>query len=125
MSSASEIAWKQRGTDQFIAANPITLILIPKVEVKTGAGGKVATDGPPRMPQALRLIDQATASGNVPGRFRAQDGQQRRATFMLLGSWDAVMAVGDHWTVNGKRYEITEMLPDNGYEQRGMVTYYG
>lgn len=125
MSAETEIAWKRRGTQQFIDANPYAVILIPTIEIKTAAGGKVSTDGSPRLPQILRLIDQATASGTVPGRFRAQDGQQRRATFMLLGPWDAEMSVGDHWTVDGKRYEITEVLPDNGYEQRGMVTYYG
>lgn len=126
MSVSSEIALKRRGTDQFIAANPVSLTLTPKVEMKTGAGGKVSGDGPARLPQTLRLIDQASSSGTMPGRIRAQDGQQRRATFMLLGPWDSLMAVGDHWTdVEGKRYEITELLPDNGYEKRGMVTCYG
>lgn len=126
MSVESELEWKQRGTVQFIAANPVTLVLIPSVETKTPAGGKVSTDGPARLPQVLRLIDQSTPAGSVPGLLRAQDGAQRQASHMLLGAHDSLMAVGDHWTgADGKRYQVKELLPFNGYEQRGMVVCYG
>jgi hypothetical protein len=32
-----------------------------------------------------------------------------------------VMAVGDTWKVGSTRYEIMELLPDNGYERRARV----
>jgi hypothetical protein len=125
MNLEQELAFNRHQTGDFIAANPITLILIPKVEARTAAGGKVSADGPARLPQTLRLIDQGSGSGSVPGPIRAADGLQRRATHMLLGMWDAVIQQGDHWTSGGKRYEVLEVLHDNGYEQRGKVICYG
>lgn len=121
MATAAELQIKRRQTLAFIAANPYAVTLIPRVEVRTGAGGRVGSDGPPRLPQTLRLIDQSSASGNSPGALRSQDGLQRKGTHMLLGPYDASMALGDHWTSGGKQYHISELLPDNGYEKRGMV----
>lgn len=109
------------GTAEFIAAAPVLIALRPKVETKTAAGGKVRENGASRAAQTFRLIPQNSASANNPGVVRNADGVQRKATHVLLGMPDAVMAVGDTWTVGSVRYEILEILPDNGYERRARV----
>jgi hypothetical protein len=124
--SSRELAVNRKNTKAFIDARPSTLALIPTTVVRTEAGGKRASDGPPRVAQVLRVIEQASAYGNSPGLLPTQDGQQRRVTYQLLGEFDAVMAVGDHWLdADGIRYEVRELLPYNGYERRARVVQYG
>jgi PKD repeat protein len=109
------------GTLDFIQANPITLALLPRVETRTAAAGKVRETGPARAAQTFRLVPQNTSSANSPGVVQTADGTQRKATHVLVGMPDAVMAVGDTWKVGSTRYEIMELLPDNGYERRARV----
>lgn len=126
MSVTAEQKAQRRNTAAFIAANAIQLELIPRVRVKT-ASGYSTTDGAPRAAQFFRLIDQSSIVGNIPGRLRSSEGEQRKITYQLLGYWDALWAVGDHWvdTATGARFEIDELLPDNGYERRAKVIRYG
>lgn len=125
MSTVAELRAKRRQTSAFIAAQPTTIALIPVSKAKTASGGVVTAQVTPRAEQTLRLIDQSTAGGNLPGILRAGDGQQRKITHQLLGAYDAVMAVGDFWMDGNARLEILELLPFNGYERRAMVTRYG
>lgn len=125
MSTDSELKLQRRNTTAFIAAHKLTLSLIPTVRTKTQSGGFASSDGTPRPAQTMRLIEQASAYGNNPGLLPAQDGQERRVTYQLLGEWDSDMEVGDHWEVAGVRYEVAELLPYNGYERRGRVIQYG
>jgi hypothetical protein len=126
MSRDSELAFHSRVTQLFIAANPSELVLTQAGMVKTASGGRVRSDGPTRPAQTFRLIDQSTSFGSTPGPVRTADGVSRRATHQLLGYRDAVFAVGDFWTGDdGRRYEIVEILPDNGYERRARVVAYG
>jgi hypothetical protein len=117
---------ERKVTQSFVGANSITLALIPVLKTKTGTG-HTTVDGTPRAVQTFRLIDQSTEIvGNTPGRLRSSDGQNRKITHMLLGFWDAAMEAGDYWLdASGARYEIDEMLPDNGYERRAKVIRYG
>jgi hypothetical protein len=101
------------------------LALIPVRATRTSSGGTSYLDLPPRAEQTLRLIEQASAYGNSPGLLQSQDGKQRRVTYQLLGQWDAEIGVRDHWTMEGIRYEVAEVLPYNGYERRGQVIQYG
>lgn len=115
----------QRGvTTRFIAANPSFIVLIPIVQTKTGDGYTTA-DGEARDEQIFRLVDQSTELGNLPGRLRSSNGQERKATHQLVGYFDAVFAAGDHWFDETGRYEVDEILPDNGYERRAKVIRYG
>jgi hypothetical protein len=125
MSLQSELETQRRLTDMFIAANPITLALYPAGWVGSPSGGRARSATTPRAAQRFRLIDQSSTAGNSPGPQRAGDGKQRAATHQLLGAYNAVMEIDDWWTAGGKRYEITELLPDNGYERRARVTCYG
>lgn len=126
MSVESELRNNRKNTSAFISAHPITLSLVPVESTRTPAGGITLTSAPPRAKQTFRLIDQSSTGGNNPGLIRAGDGAQRKVTHQLLGAYDAEMAVGDYWLdAAGVRYEIVEMLPDNGYERRGQVYRYG
>lgn len=125
MSAAIERAVQQKITRYFIEANPLKIVLVPQVSARTASGGVHKTDGTPRAAQRLRLIDQSSAAGNSPGLSRTTDGAERKATHQLLGETGALMAVDDYWLADGGRYVITEMLPDNGYETRALVTFHG
>lgn len=126
MSVATELRAQRRNTAAFIAANAIVLELLPRIRTKTGSG-YTTTYGDPRPAQFFRLIDLSSIVGNIPGRLRSSEGEQRKITHQLLGYWDCVMEVGDKWVdvVTGARYEIDELMPDNGYERRAKVIRYG
>lgn len=112
-------------THAFIAANPVDLVLIPRERQMTGTGANLV-DLPPRPAQTVRIIDQSSTSGPVPGTVVATDGKQRKVEYQLLGEWDATFGLMDYW-VDGKgiRWEVAELLPYNNYEQRGQVVRYG
>lgn len=120
-----ELRVNRRNTLAFIAANPSEIVLIPAVKVKTASGGTRIEDGTPRAPQTLRLIDQSGPASSNPGVQSALDGKQRLVIFQLLGPYDAVIEVGDHWFIGTTRYEVTDVLPFNGYEIRAQVVKYG
>lgn len=119
---SAELLVNRRNTKAFIWANPIAITLTPKVDTKTAAGGIVRSSTASRPAQVFRLIAQNSSVGNSPGPLRTADGEARKSTFQLLGEWDAVMQVNDWWTgLDGRRYEVVELLPSNGYEVRGRV----
>lgn len=126
MSVAAELRAQRRQTAGFIAANAMQLELLPRIRTKT-ASGYSTTYGDPRPAQYFRLVDQSTTFlGNVPGRLRSSEGEQRKITHQLVGYWDAQVEVGDKWVdALGARYEVDEILPDNGYERRAKVIRYG
>jgi hypothetical protein len=123
---AGELRYQKKNTAAFIAADLSMLALIPAIKTKT-ASGYTTEDGTPRRLQRFRLIDQSSSVvGNEPGRLRSSEGQQRKAVHQLLALPDVEWAVGDHWADEiGARYEIDELLPANGYEQRAKVIRYG
>ena len=125
MSTATEARVQRANTAAFIAANPISLELIPTTRTKTAAGGFLGSDGQRRVAQTFRLVEQTHTFGNAPGRLRTPDGTQERVDYMLVGAYDSVMEVGDYWTdADGVRFEILELMPFNGYERRGQVRKY-
>jgi hypothetical protein len=126
MSNETELRVNRVNTVRFIAARPTEVTLTPVEKVKTSSGGFRWEDRPDRDPQTFRIIDLNVPSGNSPGLLTAIDGKQLKVISQLLGPYDSVMAVGDHWTdENGKRCEIGELLPYNGYERRAQVIRYG
>jgi hypothetical protein len=51
---------------------------------------------------------------------------ERVADYTLLGSHDAIMAVGDTWTgADGRRYEIIATEDGHGYQTKGLVMAHG
>ena len=125
MSVSSELRIQRRVTLAFIRARPFSVTLVPLIAVKDSEG-YTETDGPPRAPQIMRLIDQTTQGfSNIPGKIRSAQGQERKVTHQLVGTYDSQMAVGDHWIDGNARFQIDEMLPENDYERRAQVVRYG
>lgn len=117
--TAAELATQRLLTNQFIAANPSVLTLIPRERVKTGSGVKW-DDQDPRPVQVGRLIDLSGTATLVTA-----DGRQRQQTFQLLLPWDGEVGLYDYWNDSeGIRHEVSDLLPDNGYERRATVVRY-
>ena len=120
--NTAELVVDRINTNAMIAANPVALTLIPRHTVRDGAGSRLIEDAP-RPLQIGRLLDQQnTASSPAPG----SDGPQRQDVFQLLLGWDGQVELYDYWVDNdGIRYEVTGILPYNGYEVRAEVTRFG
>lgn len=112
-----ELLIHRRNTEYFIAWNPYPVTLIPRERVKTSSGSKWV-DGSPRVVQTMRLIPQSETTPPVT----TADGKVRSITHVLLGRWDADMAIGDHWTDTiGSTFEIVDMSTPNGYELKALI----
>lgn len=120
--NTAELVVDRINTNAMIAARPVALTLIPRHTVRDGAGSRLIED-PPRLLQIGRLIDQQSAASQPsPG----NDGPQRKDTFQLLLPWDGEVELYDYWIGDdGIRYEVTGILPYNGYEVRAEVTRFG
>jgi hypothetical protein len=119
--SAAELAINRLNTQAFIAANPLMLELIPRVMHRTGSGSRWE-EKDPRPIQVARLIDQGP-DGDTQ---RGDDALQRKDRFQLLLPHDGIVELYDFWVdTSGIRYEVTGLLPSNGYERRAVVTRFG
>jgi hypothetical protein len=125
MSAASRVAAKlrinRRITEAFIAEAPIVVELIPVTRTRTLSGGYLEVDLEPRDPQTFCLVEN---NGQFrTGVQRTLVGEARVEEYMLLGTFDAEMAKGDHWTdaTTGREWKIDDVLSENGYERRGVV----
>lgn len=112
-----ELAIHRRNTEWFIAWNPYQVTLIPRVRQKTGSGSRWVDDSP-RLTQIMRLIPQSETTPPVT----TADGKVRSITHVLLGRWDADMAIGDHWVDTvGSTFEVIDISTPNGYEVKGLI----
>lgn len=117
--AGTEVTIQRLNTIAFIKANPLTIALVPHTKAKTANGGFTMLVGVPREEQIMRLIPQSTTAG-AP--LRATDGVERRWPYVLLGQHDAIMAIGDTFTLDGATYAIEYIWPENGYERRAGVS---
>lgn len=117
----SELTHQRRITTAFIATQPLTVQLIPQAKVKKPAGGFVWEDQPPRAPQTLRLIEP----GGMPPPVVTADGVERTVDFELLGEWDAVIGLWDHFVYDLRQWEVVQLLHFNGWERRAVVSRRG
>lgn len=114
---AIELAIHRRNTEYFIAWNPYQVTLIPRVRQKTGSGSKWV-DASPRVTQIMRLIPQSETTPPIT----TADGKTRSITHVLLGRWDADVAIGDHWTdTGGSTFEVIDLSTPNGYEVKALI----
>lgn len=119
------IAALRAGTVAFINQDPTVISLTPRVETKQASGASVWTDGTPREPQTFKLISQGfTAHGAK--RTVTLSGTERTIDYVLMGTWDAVVEVGDHWTDdNGRRFTVISLDDGHGYELKANVEAHG
>jgi len=120
-----ELKAQRAQTAAFIDANPSSIALIPKREVRSGTGSTWEAL-PPRAAQIFRIIDNSAATGPTPGTMIAADGAQRVVKCALIGQHDAEVGLWDSWVdSDGVKWEVAELMPRNGYSRRAMVVSYG
>lgn len=115
--SSAKLAINRKATAKFIADDPAAISLIYKIEQSRPGGAKAWIDGsPPRDPQDFKII---WPGGD--GIVVTAEGKTRRFDFIIVGKYDAIMAIGDHWTQgeSPQTYEIEYLFPYNGYEVKG------
>ncbi len=107
----------QRGlTAWFIGSNPTPVTLLARIREKQSNGGWKWIEQSPRPEQTVRLIDPGPTPVVV-----TLVGIEREIVYLLVAAWDAVVGVGDKFTVDGDDLEVVQMLHFNGYEVRAQV----
>jgi len=105
-------------TRAFINDDPQTIVLYRQTKIKKPGGGH---DFPkiPLPPQTFRFINQGTGSGISTG---LDDGTARSFDYVLVGSHDADVDLNDTFELNGIPYQVTSIIPNNGWETRFYVS---
>lgn len=111
MLSDFELSIHRKGTQKFIDADPTVIVLTPSTEVWSG-GTKTYGSEPDRPAQNFKVI----WSGSQDGLVVKSEGTTRRFDFILVGSYDAQVAIGDHWNVGEQHFQVEWVAPANGYE---------
>lgn len=122
LSNALEIAIHRKNTKRFIDADPTPVTLIPR-------GKKVYVDGtatfvqePARPEQICKIIWQW--DNGVNREISQSTSGSRRFDFVILGTHDAVIEIGDYWVVGEQTYVVEYVFPFNDYEVKaGGVTF--
>ena len=114
----------RKNTEEFIAADPLSLTLRARAASRTPSGAYAQETASERPEQVFKLIMQSPAGSSIEQ--RTEDGTERQLDYILLGSWDAQVAVGDFWDDEaGQRFEVKAIVPRNGYETRAVVEAHG
>lgn len=126
--NAESLKVLRQQTKWFIEDDPFTIVLTPRTRTQAPGGGYRTVDGSSRTPQTVKLIYTGAARGvaGQEGSQVTQDGVERRYDYIIVGEWDMVAEIGDHWTDSrGQVCEITGAIPDNEYERRLTASIYG
>lgn len=110
--TATELTIHRLGTQKFIAANPTSIVLTPSGETLV-AGTKTFVPQSPRAAQDFKVI---WAYDNGIYRQLGDQGGVRRFDFIIVGNYDATVAINDIWQVGSQKFVITYIFPGNGYE---------
>lgn len=114
------LEWNRRATESFIRLFPLEIVLVPHVRVQTASGGYELQAQSPRAVQTMTWVENPNQDGlATPERTVA--GEVRKSEHMLLGKWDAQMAVGDTFVLDGKTWEIKALYFENRWERRARV----
>ena len=123
--SAVELRVQRMNTLFFIEADLRLVTLKTQIEQKSGSGVKMLP-GPDRPTQKARLVDQTRTFSAFPGKATGSDGSARDMQYQLILLWDAEIAKNDYWMdADGYRWDVLDLLPDNGYERRAEVRRHG
>jgi hypothetical protein len=124
LSLDEELRVNRFNTIAFIAAEPLVLTLSVRGSARTPSGAYGRERQAERPAQTFRLLLQSPAGGRIEQ--RTADGTERQVDFVLLGRWDAEIDVSDYWDDElGQRWEVTSLIPSNGYETRAVVEAHG
>lgn len=124
MKSPTELRIQKINTRAFIDADFVILTLHTREKMMSGTEKGMFVDGPDRPPQKFRLITQQP-SPYAGARANTTEASTASFQYVLLGTADAEMEIYDWWTLpTGQHVEITTMMPDNGYERKGMCSVF-
>jgi hypothetical protein len=118
-----ELKMNRLNTKAFIDAKPVQLVLQRADDQRTASGGRTKGQFKDVPEQTFRIIEQGAPS--APQIINLTDGTAREVNFWLLGMHDADMQKGDSWRENGRDWIVGDIIRDNGYETRGLVTENG
>lgn len=112
-------------TRAFIEDDPTYISLLPArgTRVEKPSGGYdygVAASRPVQMFKIIQQAGDSTAKGDSESGITTVN-----RGCILLGEWDSIAEVGDVWTDGANRYVVQELLAENGYERRWLVTAQG
>lgn len=113
------VALNRRLTKYFIADDPTPITLKTRTW-STSGGSKEAVNGPDRLEQIFKVIYDGST-----GQVNTADGQTRKFDFILVGEYNASVAIGDYWDEGSQRYTIDYVFPDNGWEKKCGGTSHG
>jgi hypothetical protein len=125
--TAVELAIHRLGTKSFIDADSRMITLTPRSSSMVN-GTKVSTPQTPRDPQKLKVIfPNSSGIRNDPSLYRdvGSEGASKRFDFVIIGEYDAQIAVGDFWKEGQQEYQVEYVFPDNGYEVKAGGISYG
>lgn len=120
MLSEIELSIHRKGTERFIDADPTEITLTPSAEVWSG-GTKTYGSETPRESQSFKII----WSGSQDGLAITSEGKTRRFDFILVGRYDAEVAIGDFWKLDDQHFQIEWVAPNNGYEVKAGGSSHG
>jgi hypothetical protein len=115
-----ELSIHRANTAIYIALNPTNIVLTP-IQEQWVAGSKKLVPQTPRTLQTFHVI-WAPETGIVGG---GGSGITHKFDFILVGPWDAVVAINDRWDYGTQRNVIDYIFPSNGYELKCGGTSYG
>jgi hypothetical protein len=119
-----ELRVNRLNTDAFIASDPLRVALRTRGRSRTDSGAFASPAAAERPEQVFKLIMQSPAGSSIEQ--RTEDGTERQVDFILLGSWNAAIEVGDFWEDDlANRFEVKAVVPRNGYETRAVVEAHG
>ena len=57
--------------------------------------------------------------------MQGSDGKLRDVQWLLVARWDAVLGRYDAFELDGRQWEVADLMPYNGWERRAAVTARG
>lgn len=121
MIPSAEAKIQRRLTEEFIAADIVTIELSRRPRTPNGAGG-VKTGSPVSVAaQKFRLIP----SGDGAAERMTADGRAVTPSYMLMGEYNANMQRFDEFELDGRRYQIVFINANRAYETKGEAAYLG
>lgn len=119
----TEVRANTKLTRALIQTNPVALSLIPYKRQEDDAGGWAYVKLPERQTQTVKLIESTLLGQTEPQ--STIDGIEREVTFQLMGMPDLEIALFDRFFLDTIEYEVTQLLPENGWERRALVVTRG
>lgn len=115
---STELEINRFNTTAYIASDPTDIQFIPRQRTSDGHGGWVWSKPDPMQAQRVRIITSAPLAGLER---RTEDGRVVNPELMILLEWDAVVASGYRFVLDGATYEVVYVNDDLKYEKQAEV----